>query len=102
MADELTGVLQEIATLLRRQVEQHDAMVERGREMQARFSTGTVGAGFGREEFEKRREAGQAEMRERGEKYREEDRQYKRDLLAALDRHNRTLESILARWEKSS
>ncbi len=105
MTDDMTNALQEIAKALNRRVEQHDEMSERNKELQGRWSArsaGMISTGPAREEFEKRRETFQSEMKEKSEQWREEDRQFKRDLLAALDRHNRTLELILERLNKSS
>jgi hypothetical protein len=99
--------LQEIATLLRRKVEQHDEIVQRGEKIRQRFgerggfitSVGTM-----REERGRRRDEVQAQMeknREESAKHREEDRHFKERLLAELERHNHLIESLLARLGRS-
>ena|SRR5438552_11643493 len=98
MTDETAAVLQEIAALLRRQVEQHDAMAQRAEEARLRFAerpglVSTVSGGMRHEEMDKRRE----EMQVRAEQYRDEERQFKQRLLAELERHNHLIESLLER-----
>jgi hypothetical protein len=97
MADELNGVLKEIATLLHRQVELHE-------ESSARIIQAQEANKKQREEFaaisKKRQDemdASMAKSRELGPKLREDDRKFKEQLLAALDRQNQALEIIISR-----
>ena len=107
MPDETTAVLQEIASLLRRRVEQVDEMTVRSEERLGAIdltrktmpdltklqeeSQQTMAEMFA--ENEKRR---QTEKEERI-RLQEAEREFKRQLLAELDRHNSLLERLLAK-----
>ncbi len=108
MGDDLTVVLNEIATLLRRQIEQHDAMIRRTEDMRTKMTERyphlqeiRQRVEENREKFERSREIREAsleEARERAAQMREEDKQFKERLLAELEQHNRLLESFLTRF----
>src|SRR5262249_39584875 len=107
MGDDLTVVLNEIATLLRRQIEQHDAMLRRTEGMRTKMTEQYPHlqeiwqrVEESREKFERSREIREASLegaRDRAGQMREEDKQFKERLLAELERHNRALESLLTR-----
>ena len=106
MPDETTAALQDIASLLRRRVEQHDESLKRSEERMAKMDAQARTLGLDRmhkqseqrlskytEEAEQRR---QQEERQR-ERLQEEDRQFKQRLIAELERHNLLLERLLSR-----
>ena len=106
MGDDLTVMLNEIATLLRRQIEQHDAIIRRTEEMRTKMIVQPHLQGIrqrveeNREKWERSRETREASWegaRERAAQMHEEDKQFKERLLAELERHNRALESLLTR-----
>jgi hypothetical protein len=113
MADETASVLREIATLLRRQVEQHDATERRTEELRQRLGEGSgtfrlqgaLEATSNRmnEARNRMNEARQTSLermeksREESARYREEDRHFKERLLAELVKQNHLLESLLAK-----
>jgi transketolase len=116
MSDESTTALREIAELLKKRVEQEDAVAartlessKRGAEMTARFQARTEEAQARSEEMRRRseemrkqfspenRESFRAEMEHR----REEDRQFRKSLLDELHRHNSLLTEIIERLQQS-
>jgi hypothetical protein len=100
MTDENTQVLKEIAGLMKRQVEQRD-------EITRRLSSGLTGSRDLREAAEQRRSEfakHREELQNRLEKgkdelvaQRQEDREFKRQLITQLERHNQLLEALLER-----
>ena len=107
MGDDLTVMLNEIATLLRRQIEQHDAMIRGTEEMRTKMIVQSPHlqeirqrVEENREKWQRSRETREASWegaRERAAQMHEEDKQFKERLLAELERHNRALESLLTR-----
>ena len=116
MSDESTTALREIAELLKKRVEQEDAVAartlessKRGAEMTARFQDRTEEAQARSEEMRRKmeeirkqfspenRENFRAEMESR----REEDRQFRKSLLDELQRHNALLAEIIERLQQS-
>jgi hypothetical protein len=117
MSDESTTALREIAELLKKRVEQEDAVAaralessKRSAEMTARFQARTEETQSRSEEFrrkmEETRKAFSPEDREKSraeiESRREEERQFRKSLLSELERHNTLLNEILNRLGKSS
>ncbi len=108
MPDETTVVLQEIANLLRRRVEQQDEMAKRSQENIARIeerkSEGISGVDRIREEGALRSAEMVAKMEKKNEqakqerdKLQQEQRQFQERLVAELERHNSLLERLLSR-----
>jgi hypothetical protein len=111
MSDESTVVLKEIAALLKQRVEQEDAVASRAVEnskrsaevaarMQGRMESmkmPTEGGGRLIGSVPGNREEFQAKM----EKFREEDRQFRKSLILELERHNTLLSEIIERLRQS-
>ncbi len=107
MPDEITAALLEIASLLRRRVEQQDEMVKRTEERMAKHDQRdlvTSGIDKIREEGQLKLAEMSAKMEKRSEQARqekerlqEEERQFKQRLLVELERHNSLLERLLSR-----
>jgi hypothetical protein len=116
MSDESTTALREIAELLKKRVEQEDAVAartlegqKRAAEMTARMQGLTEEMQARSEEFRRKmeetrkpfspedREKTRAEMENR----REEDRQFRKSLLSELERHNTLLSEIIERSRQS-
>ena len=116
MSDESTTALREIAELLKKRVEQEDAVAaralessKRGAEFSARMRLQTEEAQARSEEMRRKteemkkqfspenRESARAEMEHR----REEERQFRKSLLSELERHNTLINEILNRLGKS-
>ncbi len=104
MPDE-TAALQEIASLLRRRVEQQDEMAKRSEEriekLQVQQSLAKSPTQV-QEESERHLEEMTAKMdakteqvRQEKEKFQQEQRQFQERLLAELERHNTLLEGLL-------
>ena len=109
MSDESTTALREIAELLKKRVEQEDAVASRAIEnskrsaemlsarMQGRMESTQSPGGRPMGSFSGNREEFQAKM----ESFREEERQFRRSLISELERHNTLLNEILNRLGKS-
>lgn len=101
MADDLTAVLQELANLLRRRIEQGDAMTARAAEMAARTAERFDRVNrlelpnFAR--FSEEHDAMLAKQREAAERVAAENREFRERLLTLVDRQNALLERLLER-----
>ena len=107
MPDETVSALQEIASLLRRRIEQQEEMAQRSEERMAKLDErkshipalekiqedSKQRLTQMKAQFEQRDEHKQAEK----EKLQQEDREFKQRLLAELERHNSLLEQLLSR-----
>jgi hypothetical protein len=118
MSDEAVAALQEIVSLLRRRVEQHDEDVRRAQDVQRQTMERLAEINTGREpdvrrareesrrkieEMERRSEEAakvgeqrMKEMKQEQERRYEDEREFRRRLLAELERHNSLLEQLLA------
>lgn len=110
MPDETVAALQEIASLLRQRVEQHNIMAKRSEERMEKFDqqkTAIPDLKESHKDFERRmeerhKEAEQRRQEEQAQKQRlqEEERQFKQHLLTELGRHNDLLEQIVSRLSR--
>jgi hypothetical protein len=97
MTEDAVIALNEIAKLLRRQVEQTDEGVERAAKQMAAFEARSHAV---RPDFSKQMEESAAQMRrsmERAETARAEELEFRARLFATLDRQNALLEQLLTR-----
>jgi hypothetical protein len=116
MSDESTTALREIAELLKKRVEQEDAVAaralessKRGAEMTARIKEQTEKGQAKAEEFRRKAEEMQKQFspenrdkfRTETERRHEEERQFRKSLLSELERHNTLLSEIIERLRKS-
>jgi hypothetical protein len=97
MKNELTAVLKEIASLLRRQLEQHDSIRERADEVRQQLGQRRDSFRQGGEARREQMESRMANAREQSAEYRRGERELKERLLAQLERHNQLLEQLVAR-----
>ncbi len=107
MPDDTTAALQEIASLLRRRVQQQAEMAERSEKRMveiAERNAATLSPDKIHEEGQRRSEElratllkGDEETRQQKAHFQEEERQFKQRLLAELERHNALLERLLSR-----
>lgn len=107
MPDDTTAALQEIASLLRRRVQQQDEMAERTEKRMEEIRTrdpATSNIDQIREDAKQRTDNMSAMLEKRRKEtqlekahLQEEERQFKQRLLAELERHNALLDRLLSR-----